>query len=29
VTEHRMSRKEAEIVAGELSYGNAKKAYKL
>ncbi|CCM78009.1 glucuronate isomerase [Rhizobium mesoamericanum] len=29
VTEHRMTRQEAEIVAGELSYGNAKKAYKL
>ena len=27
--EHRISRKEAEIVARELSYGNAKKAYKL
>jgi glucuronate isomerase len=29
VAEHRISRKDAEIVAGELSYGNAKKAYKL
>ncbi|WP_028745586.1 glucuronate isomerase [Rhizobium mesoamericanum] len=29
VTEHRMTRQEAEIVAGELSYGNAKRAYKL
>ncbi|KQV84367.1 glucuronate isomerase [Rhizobium sp. Root1220] len=27
--EHRISRKDAEIVAGELSYGNAKKAYNL
>jgi glucuronate isomerase len=29
VAEHRISRTDAEIVAGELSYGNAKKAYKL
>ncbi|KQV31878.1 glucuronate isomerase [Rhizobium sp. Root1203] len=29
VAEHRIARKDAEIVAGELSYGNAKKAYKL
>ena len=29
VAEHRISHRDAEIVAGELSYGNAKKAYKL